>query len=374
MTPTERALVQRNANASGTYGAYGQRAPSGQSARSGYTGACIEPETGHYLLGDRLYSPVLRRFLNPDPVSPFDEGGLNRYAYCSGDPVNRVDPGGNAPWNWLFAGLGQPRTGISGAGSMGSPAMAGAGQAGPAAPASTPGSVTITAASRLDVVAVTTEIRSVASSAVHTKAGNVLGWLTAGSNVPAVGSSLSMKAPSDTPRYHVDVIGADQTPMSRFRLSNRRGALTLNTRWIKRVDPLDARISHWAPDTSVTHRKIDHPLKRLGRKPIVEGNKDVYLYTGVHGAVNGDNWENGKRARGAEGFYEDDYRARKRLAKYLPGRELHVENIAGISTDDMIEKMSRPGVHVHVYCFGAVDHLLLAVLGADPVPVYLRAA
>ncbi|MCS5516987.1 hypothetical protein NWF32_24935 [Pseudomonas qingdaonensis] len=30
----------------------------------------------------------------------------NRYAYCSGDPVNRVDPDGHAWWNWVVAGIG----------------------------------------------------------------------------------------------------------------------------------------------------------------------------------------------------------------------------------------------------------------------------
>ena len=42
-----------------------------------------------------MYRPVLRRFLAPDADSPFGEGGLNTYAYCAGDPVNRVDPSGH---------------------------------------------------------------------------------------------------------------------------------------------------------------------------------------------------------------------------------------------------------------------------------------
>jgi len=32
------------------------------------------------------------RFLSPDTLSPFDEGGLNAYCYCLGDPVNHHDP------------------------------------------------------------------------------------------------------------------------------------------------------------------------------------------------------------------------------------------------------------------------------------------
>ncbi|MDR0277932.1 MAG: RHS repeat-associated core domain-containing protein [Paucimonas sp.] len=51
---------------------------------------------GCYLLGNgyRAYSPVLARFHSPDRWSPFERGGLNGYAYCSGDPLNRVDPSG----------------------------------------------------------------------------------------------------------------------------------------------------------------------------------------------------------------------------------------------------------------------------------------
>ncbi|WP_397457346.1 RHS repeat-associated core domain-containing protein, partial [Pseudomonas versuta] len=36
------------------------------------------------------------RFHSRDSLSPFGEGGLNGYAYCAGDPVNRIDPSGHA--------------------------------------------------------------------------------------------------------------------------------------------------------------------------------------------------------------------------------------------------------------------------------------
>lgn len=61
-----------------------------------FTGQRCDPLTGWYLLGNgkRAYNPALMRFMNPDSVSPFAKGGINAYAYCNGDPVNRYDPSG----------------------------------------------------------------------------------------------------------------------------------------------------------------------------------------------------------------------------------------------------------------------------------------
>ncbi|AVI87072.1 conserved hypothetical protein [Pseudomonas syringae pv. tomato T1] len=65
--------------------------------RPGFNGELLDDITGHYLLGNgyRAYNPVLMRFNSPDSLSPFGEGGLNAYAYCAGDPVNRSDPSGH---------------------------------------------------------------------------------------------------------------------------------------------------------------------------------------------------------------------------------------------------------------------------------------
>ncbi|RXT88454.1 RHS repeat-associated core domain-containing protein [Pseudomonas syringae] len=77
------------------YSPYGHRAQGGPF--SGFNGERADPVTGHYLLGNgyRAFNPVLMRFNRPDSLSPFGRGGLNAYAYCQGDPVNRSDPGGH---------------------------------------------------------------------------------------------------------------------------------------------------------------------------------------------------------------------------------------------------------------------------------------
>lgn len=81
----------------------------GVNGLPGFNGERPDPLTGHYHLGKghRAYNPHLMRFNSPDQLSPFDAGGLNAYAYCAADPVNRSDPSGRASINdILIAGLG----------------------------------------------------------------------------------------------------------------------------------------------------------------------------------------------------------------------------------------------------------------------------
>ena len=83
------------------YTPYGHRPPeNGLLSLLGFTGERPDPVTGHYHLGNgyRQFNPVLMRFNSPDSWSPFGKGGVNAYAYCGGDPVNRVDPNGHK-WN-----------------------------------------------------------------------------------------------------------------------------------------------------------------------------------------------------------------------------------------------------------------------------------
>lgn len=80
------------------YSPYGHRKLfNALSGLLGFNGKQPDPVTGHYLLGNgyRAYNPVLMRFNSPDSLSPFGKGGLNPYAYCAGDPVNRSDPNGH---------------------------------------------------------------------------------------------------------------------------------------------------------------------------------------------------------------------------------------------------------------------------------------
>jgi RHS repeat-associated protein len=81
------------------YSPYGHRsAESGLLSLLGFNGERPDPVIGCYLLGNgyRAFNPVLMRFISSDSLSPFAKGGLNSYAYCSADPINRSDPTGHA--------------------------------------------------------------------------------------------------------------------------------------------------------------------------------------------------------------------------------------------------------------------------------------
>lgn len=93
------------------YSVYGSRHPALDPLHlPGFNRERVDPITGHYLLGNgyRAFNPLLMRFNSPDSLSPFGRGGLNAYAYCAGDPVNRVDPSGHLPnpWKGLLNKLG----------------------------------------------------------------------------------------------------------------------------------------------------------------------------------------------------------------------------------------------------------------------------
>lgn len=87
-----------------TYSAYGHN-PQVPSLRTllGFNGEETISVPGRYALGNgyRSFSPAQMRFLSPDNVSPFGEGGLNAYCYCACDPINNTDPSGHlSPTSW----------------------------------------------------------------------------------------------------------------------------------------------------------------------------------------------------------------------------------------------------------------------------------
>jgi len=82
--------------ANATASSYLSAAPAGETFRDHFTGKEDQgPDfgTAYTDFGARQYSPALRRWLVPDPLSE-KYYGVSPYAYCAGDPVNMVDEDG----------------------------------------------------------------------------------------------------------------------------------------------------------------------------------------------------------------------------------------------------------------------------------------
>ena len=68
----------------------------------------FDRETGLFWLSSRYYSPELCRFISPDSVEYLDPrsiNGLNLYAYCNNDPINKYDPSGHFAISLTMLGL-----------------------------------------------------------------------------------------------------------------------------------------------------------------------------------------------------------------------------------------------------------------------------
>lgn len=89
--------------ATNAYSVYGH-ASTASLRQLAFNAEHFDTATDGYMLGQgyRCYSPALMKFKSLDSWSPFGQGGINAYAYCTGDPVNRTDPSGHADVTEIF--------------------------------------------------------------------------------------------------------------------------------------------------------------------------------------------------------------------------------------------------------------------------------
>ena len=86
------------------YEPFGQRtdaqgkplASNPSEVRSGFTGHEHDDDLGLINMRGRIFDPVIRRFLSPDPhvTNPLSGQSYNRYSYVLNNPTNLIDPTG----------------------------------------------------------------------------------------------------------------------------------------------------------------------------------------------------------------------------------------------------------------------------------------
>ena len=78
--------------------------------QSGHGASTLRLATPLVIIGSRVYTPDGGRWLEPDPSL---NGSTNAYEYAIGDPINQVDPSGNASWGWLIGAVVATVVGLS---------------------------------------------------------------------------------------------------------------------------------------------------------------------------------------------------------------------------------------------------------------------
>lgn len=190
-------LEADNALRTRSYSAHGAEAANDDNSPFGYAGERRDTLTGWYMPeGYRPYDPIIMAFLSPDSDSPFGQGGLNAYAYCAGDPVNRIDPSGHGWVTWLVAGIGIGLGVIGTIATFGAAAPAFAALAAGGVGALTASSAMAMTAATMSAVSLGTGIASTVLEATDkdSKAASVLGWVSLGTGLVGLGLEMAPKA------------------------------------------------------------------------------------------------------------------------------------------------------------------------------------
>ncbi|KOC88182.1 RHS repeat-associated core domain-containing protein [Winslowiella iniecta] len=159
----------------------------------GFNGQRLDPVGGFYALGHgyRAYNPGIKRFNCPDRLSPFNAGGINPYAYCDGDPINRCDPSGHFSWQ-AIAGISLGMLGLVGAIFTAGSSLIAVGSITSALAASSTMTLVVGSSALVSDI---TGIVSLATANHDPRVSTVAGWLSFASGLLSLGAGLVNAGP-----------------------------------------------------------------------------------------------------------------------------------------------------------------------------------
>ncbi|WP_434626815.1 RHS repeat-associated core domain-containing protein [Chromobacterium sp. CV08] len=213
---------------------YVRKGKSMENGVLGFNGERRDTFSGAVHLGNgyRAYSPALMRFRCPDSLSPFGAGGVNAYAYCAGDPVNRADPSGHLSWQ-AWAGIGLGVAGLALAAVTAGTSIAASGGIIAALQSASAVSLAIGAAA---VVADAAAIASGALEEYDPKASAILGWISLGAG--AAGAGVGAAQAAGRVAAGLKRLQSHIAPLLKNGLSGRGPA------WHPSISPLDGVNPH----------------------------------------------------------------------------------------------------------------------------------
>lgn len=359
--------LQENVVQQSLYDAYG--APTGKgSTRSAYTGQVVEKDTGWYLLGERPYNPIFRRFLAPDALSPFGDGGLNRYTYCGGDPINRIDPNGQAWRDVIRRLMGKKGRSGNAPSAAATPAMA--------SQAASTEVVWETSSSTERLLAPTPKKSVMGAVAADTGTGPADIALAPGSRLRDgqwFGQHSSYRVRDPAPRERVVYQlqePSDELPLERLK-TNKRGEPSLKKSWTVFQHQDNPAAFAIVADTRISVGN----LKKLYRNLRQEGITETTIFAGAHGRTSGDNWDTqtGKVRSPDKSVFLDAY-AFARDRHVLHGENVRVADLANFTAASFREALAQSGVNIVLICYGIADRPFMEAYNLREVTVLARRA
>ncbi|MFB7676228.1 RHS repeat-associated core domain-containing protein [Kitasatospora purpeofusca] len=360
------------------YTPYGYRATGAASSVLGYDGQWADPALSWLHLGDgyRAYDPALMRFTTPDSASPFGAGGVNPYAYCLGDPINRTDQTGHLSWNaWLGIGLGAAFLALAVVTAGASIAAAGGVMA--AVGATSAATLAVGAAG---VVGDVTAITSGALEEASPKASSILGWVSLGAGLGGLGEAGAgaVRAVSRLARRTPEIAeDAVRDSVSSVEAARGTAASANGDRGVAATEasvrgPVMSRgVQGYESTRYSSGRTVLSSRSGVGEvetgiaiERAVAGENKVVVLSGVHGIDAGDRF-----IRKPENmFYKAD-----RLTKdiYYPDARLKVYDLGSSDlTDYKLQRiLTRPNTtFVWAFCHSSHDPQLLRFAGLPRPP------